>query len=68
MNASLKTLTNSKDFSESCIKFLYRLSLALIGQFSQCTMYIHGWLLEQLSGSPPEELLDVAIRNPKQTV
>ncbi len=29
--ASLKTLTNSKNCSESCIKFLQQLSFALIG-------------------------------------
>jgi hypothetical protein len=30
---SLQTLTNSQSCSESCIKFLFRLSFALIGQF-----------------------------------
>ncbi len=43
--ASLKTLTNSKRFSESRIKFLLRLSFALLGQFF--LVYIHSWLSEQ---------------------
>jgi hypothetical protein len=47
--ATLKTLTISKDCSESYIKFLFRHSFALIGQFS--TVYIHDRLLEQFLGS-----------------
>jgi hypothetical protein len=43
--ASLKTLTNSKSCSENRIKFLLRLSFALIGQFF---LYIHSRLLVQL--------------------
>jgi hypothetical protein len=35
--ASLKTLTKSKNYSESRIKFLFRLSFALIGKIFQCT-------------------------------
>ncbi len=34
--ASLKTVTNSKNFPESRIKFLVRLSFAHIGLFFQC--------------------------------
>ncbi len=47
--ASLNTLTNSKDCSKSCIKFLFRLSFVLIGRISP--VYIQGHikrLLEQL--------------------
>ncbi len=43
--ASLKT--NSKSCSESRIKFLFRLSFALIGQFF--VVYIHRRLSEQFS-------------------
>jgi hypothetical protein len=47
----LKTLTISKDCSESYIKVLFWQSFALIGQFS--TVFIHDWLLflGQLIGS-----------------
>jgi hypothetical protein len=45
----LKTLTNSKKISESRIKFPFRLSLDLIGQFFP--VYIHSRLSEQFSGS-----------------
>jgi hypothetical protein len=48
--ASLKTLTNSKSFSESYIKFLFPLlSFALIGQLF--LVYIHSRLSEQFSES-----------------
>jgi hypothetical protein len=47
--ASLKTLTNSKSCSESRIKFLFRLSFALIGRF--ILVYIHSRLSEQFSKS-----------------
>jgi hypothetical protein len=47
--ASLKTLTNSKSCSESRIKFLFRLSFALNGQFF--LLYIHSRLSEQFSES-----------------
>ncbi len=48
--ASLKTLTNSKDCSESCIKFLFRLSFSLINRFFfLCTLYIHGPFSERFS-------------------
>jgi hypothetical protein len=47
--ASLKTHTNSKKCSVSRIKFLFRLSFALIGKFFP--VYIHSRLLEQFSGS-----------------
>jgi hypothetical protein len=40
--------TNSKSCSESSIKFLFRLSLALIGQFLE---YIQSRLSEQFSES-----------------
>jgi hypothetical protein len=46
---SLKTLTDSENCSESRIKFLFRLSFALIGQFFP--VYIHSRLSEQFSGS-----------------
>jgi hypothetical protein len=41
--------SNSKSCSESRIKFLFRHSFALIGQFFQ--VYIHSRLSEQCSGS-----------------
>jgi hypothetical protein len=44
-----KTLTNSKSCSERRIKFLFRLSFALIGQF--ILVYIHSWLSETFSES-----------------
>ncbi len=49
--ATLKTLTISKDCSESYIQFLFWQSFALIGKFS--TVFIHDWLLllGQLLGS-----------------
>jgi hypothetical protein len=47
--ASLKTLIDSENCSESRIKFLFRLSFALIGQFFP--VYIHSRLSEQFSGS-----------------
>ncbi len=47
--ASLETLTNFKSCSESRIKFLFRLSFALIGRF--ILVFIHSWLLEQFSES-----------------
>jgi hypothetical protein len=46
---SLKTPTDSENCSKSRIKFLSRLSFALIGQFFP--VYIHCWLSEQFSGS-----------------
>jgi hypothetical protein len=47
--ASLKTITNSKNCSESRIKFQVRLSFALTGPFFP--VYIHSRLSEQFSGS-----------------
>jgi hypothetical protein len=44
--ASLKRLTNSKSCSASRIKFLFRLSFALIGPLF--LVYIHSRLSEQL--------------------
>jgi hypothetical protein len=38
--ASLKTLINSKNCSESRIKFLFWFSFALIGRFLQCTFIV----------------------------
>ncbi len=49
--ASLKTLTNAKNCSESRIKFLFRLSFALIGQVFSGVRYIHSRLSEQFSES-----------------
>jgi hypothetical protein len=49
--ASLKTLVNSKHCSVSRIKFLFRLSFALIGRFFLVYEYIHTWLSDQFSGS-----------------
>ncbi len=46
---SLKTLTNSKSCSKSRIKFLFKLSFALIGKFFLA--YIHCRLSEQFSES-----------------
>jgi hypothetical protein len=46
--ASWKTVTNSKNCSESRIKFLVRLSFALIGLFFQCHSQR---LAKQFSGS-----------------
>jgi hypothetical protein len=46
---SLKKFINSKDCSESHIKFLFRLSLSLFGSFSPA--YIHARLSEQFSVS-----------------
>jgi hypothetical protein len=62
--ASLKTLTgtNSKICSESRIKFLFRLSFALIGQFF--LLYIHRRLSEQFS----ESQAPAAIRKPEQAL
>ncbi len=48
MLASLKTLNNSKDWSENCVKFLYEFLLSY-GRFS--TVYIHGRLVKKFSGS-----------------
>jgi hypothetical protein len=47
--ASLKTLTDFENCSESRIKFLFRLSFALFGKF--LTVYIHSRLSEQFLGS-----------------
>jgi hypothetical protein len=48
--ASLKTLTNSDDCSESrALKFIFWLSFALFGQFSP--VYIYDRLSEKFSGS-----------------
>jgi hypothetical protein len=47
--ASLKTLTDSKNCSVSRVKFLFWLSLALIGPFSP--VYIQDRLSEQFSES-----------------
>jgi hypothetical protein len=47
--ASLKALTYSKNCSEGRIKFLFRLSFSLIGQFF--LMFIQSRLSEQFSGS-----------------
>jgi hypothetical protein len=62
--ASMKTLTNSKSCSESRIKFLFRLSFALIGRFFSCTFrnnfQDHRWVTEQ-----PLET-HAAIRIPEQ--
>ncbi len=63
---SLKTLTNSKNRSESRIKFLFWLSLALIGRFFQCT-FIAGFRNNfQDHRRVTEQLLDThtAIRKP----
>ena len=54
--ASLKTLTNSKNCSESCIKFLFRLSLLSLVDFFQCTFMAdlgtifrdHRWAFKKL--------------------
>jgi hypothetical protein len=51
LSGSLKTLTGSEHCSESRIKFLFRLSFALIGQFFPAYIYIHSRLTEQFSGS-----------------
>jgi hypothetical protein len=50
-SASLKIEphTNSKDCSQSCRKFMFLLSLFLVGWVSP--VYIHCQLSEQLSGS-----------------
>ena len=45
--ASLKTLTDSENCSESRIKFLFRLSFPLIGNFFLA--YIHSRLSEKFS-------------------
>jgi hypothetical protein len=47
--ASLKRLPNSKSCSECRIKFIFRLSLALLGQFF--LVYMHSRLSEQFSES-----------------
>jgi hypothetical protein len=57
---SLKTLTNTKSCSESRIKFMFRLSIALIGRF--ILVYIHSWLSEQLLKA------QAAIRKPEQAL
>jgi hypothetical protein len=46
-------ISNSKGCSESCNKFLFRISFALIGRYFPvyCTVYIHGRLSEIFSGS-----------------
>jgi hypothetical protein len=44
-----ETLTNYKNCSQSCSKFLFTLSLSLVGWFSP--VFIHCRLSEQLSGS-----------------
>jgi hypothetical protein len=49
--ASLKKFNNSKSCSASRIKFLFRLSFALTGQFF--LLYIHSRLSEQFSESQP---------------
>jgi hypothetical protein len=67
--AYLKTL-NSKNRSESRIKFLFRLSLALIGRFFQCT-FIAGFRKNfQEHRRVTEQLLEtqVAIRKLKQVL
>jgi hypothetical protein len=45
--ASLKILCNFKECSESRINSFP----AFLPEFLQCTMFVHGWLLEQFSGS-----------------
>jgi hypothetical protein len=70
MLVSLKTFTNSKDYSESCI-VLFQLSLLSLVDFIQCTRYIHGLLPEQISGSQrrrSEQLLEsqAAFGKPEQ--
>jgi hypothetical protein len=40
--ASLKTLTNTENSSNSRVKFLFRLSFAIVGGFFP--VYIHGML------------------------
>jgi hypothetical protein len=47
--ASLKTLADCENCSESRIKILFRLSFALTGQFFQ--VYIHSRISEQFSES-----------------
>jgi len=47
--ASLKTITYSENCSESWIKFLFWLFIALLCRFSP--VYIHGRLSGQFSGS-----------------
>ncbi len=46
--ASLKTLNNSTNWSESRIKILYPHLFPLVGRFSPVYNYIHGRLSEQL--------------------
>jgi hypothetical protein len=58
--ASLKSLTNCKSCSESRIKFLFRLSFAIIGHFF--LVYIHSQLSEQLLKA------QAAIRKPEQAL
>ncbi len=68
--ASLITLNDSENCSESSIKFLFRLSFVLTGQFFP--VYINIRLLEQFSGSQAvygttlREL--AAIRKPEQAL
>jgi hypothetical protein len=68
--ASLKTLTNSIFFSESSIKFLFRVSFALTGRFFH--VYIQSRLSEQISGfqAVTEKLLEAqaATRKPEQAL
>jgi hypothetical protein len=68
--ASLKTLTNSTNFSESRIKFLFRLSFALIVDFSQCTILAGFRNNFQDQGRVTEQPLETqaAIRKPEQAL
>jgi hypothetical protein len=64
--ASLKTLTNSKSCSERRIKFLFRLSFALIGYFFlvyiRNNFHNHRRVLKQLLKA------QAAIRKPEQAL
>ncbi len=68
--ASLKTLTNSKNWSESRIKFLFWPSFVFIGQLF--SVYIHSSFLTNFQDHRrvTEQLLEtqVAIRKPEQAL
>jgi hypothetical protein len=68
--ASLKTLTNSTNCSESRIKLLLRLSFALICRFFQCTFIACFRNNFQEDGRVKEQLLETqaAIRKPEQAL
>jgi hypothetical protein len=68
--ASMKTLTNYQNCSESRIKFLFRLSFAFIGQFFLCTFIAGLWNNFHNHRRVLEQLLktQAAIRKPEQAL